>query len=288
MTFEDVDARPGSTTSVLRTIVGLYFRRLGGWIAISDLVQLMDDAGTPPARTRQAVVRLKKKSLLIADRRDAIGYRLNPEAEPMLARGDRRIFELHQMDQGDPWCLVSFSIPESHRDLRHQLRRRLQSIGCGMVLPALWLCPDYLADEVEEILHELEARRYAVLFRSEEPRVARSLPTAIRTWWDLDILRAEHELFLGSADKVAAAEVVTDQQAFGAYVTLIDSWRILPYIDPGLPAHLLPEDWPGQRSIDTFLALSDTFKERAWSHVCGVVASPRVQPDPPSSAPSPP
>jgi PaaX-like protein C-terminal domain len=84
-----------------------------------------------------------------------------------------------------------------------------------------------------------------VIFRGEEPRVAVSLPSAIRTWWDLDALRAEHDLFLASAEAIAATPIGTDHEAFVAYVTLIDSWRILPYINPGLPSHLLPDDWPG-------------------------------------------
>ena len=31
--LDDIDARPGSTASLLRTIVGLYLRPLGGWIS---------------------------------------------------------------------------------------------------------------------------------------------------------------------------------------------------------------------------------------------------------------
>lgn len=265
--LDDIDARPGSTTSLLRTIIGLYLRRLDGWIAIADLVSLMEDLGSPAARTRTGVVRLKKKGLLEPDREGTIGYRLHPDAEHMLARGDRRIFSVRQMHGDDPWCLVSFSIPERQRNLRHQLRRRLQWIGAGTVSPALWICPDYLSEEVEEILEDLGVREQAVLFRSDEPRVSGPLPDAVREWWDLDALRAEHEEFLTTLDRLSAATPKTDRDAFAAYVELIDAWRILPYIDPGLPAHLLPADWPGQRSIDGFLALSARLQGRAWAHV---------------------
>ena len=269
--LDDIDARPGSTTSLLRTIIGLYLRRIGGWIAISDLVELMEDLGTPAARTRTGVVRLKKKELLIAEREEAIGYRLNPDSVRMLERGDRRIFDVKQMHVGDAWCLVSFSIPEEQRDLRHQVRRRLQWIGCGMVQPALWLCPDYLQPEVNEILIELGARVYSVLFRTEEPKVAYSLPTAIPYWWDLGELRAQHTAFQEAVAEIENREIETDRDAFVAYLSLIDNWRILPYVDPGLPAHLLPADWPGQRSIDSYRELSARLHERAWAHVQSVV-----------------
>ena len=265
--LDDIDARPGSTTSVLRTLVGLYLRRLGGWIAISDLVQLMEDLDVPAGRTRTGVVRLKQKGLLLADRDGSIGYRLNPDAVPMLARGDRRIFRVRQMADSDHWCLVSFSIPESHRDVRHQLRRRLQWIGCGVVSPALWICPDYLTGEVEEILSELGIRSYATVFQASEPRVAGTLRDAVREWWDLDGLREEHLRFQDAISGLQTDEHQRNSAAFGNYIQLVDAWRVLPYIDPGLPSSLLPDDWPGQKSIDDFISLSTRFAAPAWAHV---------------------
>jgi len=265
--LDDIDARPGSTTSLLRTFVGLYLRRLNGRIAIADLVQLMEDLGMPGSRTRTGVQRLKQKGLLLPDRDGDIGYRVNPDAALMLARGDRRIFTVRQMSAGEPWCVVSFSLPESLRDVRHQLRRRLQWIGCGVVSPALWICPDYLTDEVEDILSELEIRPYATVFRSDDVRPAATLRDAAAQWWDLEALRAEHLEFQSAIAPIAADAPASDAAAFAAYMRLVDAWRVLPYIDPGLPADLLPVDWPGQRSIDDFIDLSARLAEPAWAHV---------------------
>jgi len=39
--LDDADSRPGSATSLLRTIIGCYLRRLGGWIAAPALMELM-------------------------------------------------------------------------------------------------------------------------------------------------------------------------------------------------------------------------------------------------------
>ncbi|AZS35701.1 Transcriptional repressor PaaX [Microbacterium lemovicicum] len=265
--LDDLDARPGSTVSLLRTIIGLYLRRLGGWIAIADLVQLMDDLGVPAARARTGVVRVKQKGLLIADRDAGIGYRLNPDAAGMLKRGDRRIFAVRQMADDESWCLVSFSIPESHRDVRHQLRRRLQWIGCGVVSPALWICPAYLSDEVQEILIDLGIRSYATVFLAEQILHEGTLKEAINQWWDLPRLRAEHLEFQKTIEPINRAVGVSERSAFSDYIRLVDAWRILPYVDPGLPASLLPDDWPGRKSISDFMRLSDRLAEPAWMHV---------------------
>ncbi|WP_309128330.1 PaaX family transcriptional regulator C-terminal domain-containing protein [Microbacterium sp.] len=257
--LDDIDARPGSTTSLLRTLIGLYLRTLGGTISSAALVRLAADLSIPTARARTAITRLKQRGLLIAA--PNASYDLNPAAVPMLERGDRRIFEVRTMRAGDDWTLVSATIPETRRDLRHQLRSRLQFLGAGAVAPGLWIVPGHLDGELEMLLDEIGARSFATLFRTADPRPARPLAEAVSAWWDLTALRAEHERFLTS---VAALDT---SAPFAAYVRLIDSWRVLPYIDPGLPAELLPADWPGARSVATFEGLSRELSGRALQHV---------------------
>jgi len=288
--LDDIDARPGSAVSTLRTLVGLYLRRLGGWASTATLVRLMADTGVPAARTRTALARVKRHGLLRAEQREGAGYALVPAAVPMLARGDRRIFEVRQMRPDEGWCLISFSVPESRRDLRHQLRRRLGWIGCGMVSSALWICPDHLGDEAQAIVDQLGAGPFTTLFR--RAAMDADLPASVRSWWDLDVLRREHEGFqaaiapilarvpAGSSPDGAAAPgddadraaATADARAFADYVRLIDAWRVLPYVDPGLPASLLPEDWPGARSVADFGALSARLADPAWHHVRAVAA----------------
>ncbi|WP_334152216.1 PaaX family transcriptional regulator [Microbacterium sp.] len=261
--LDDVDARPGSTSSLLRTVVGLFLRPLGGWISAADLVTLSEDLGIPTAQARTGITRLKQKGLLLAERDGVAGYRLNPAAVRMLELGDRRIFEMREMHDEDPWCLVSFSIPESARSVRHQLRKRLQWIGAGIVSPALWICPGHLQDEVTQIVDDLDARAWVTLFQASTPQTALALVDAAATWWDLDALRAEHRAFQESLATLPA-------EPFAAYVQLIDGWRVLPYVDPGLPPAMLPNDWPGRRSFDEFARLSAALAGPALAHVRAV------------------
>ena len=37
--LDDMDSRPGSTTSLLRTVIGLYLRDAGGWMSAKDIVE---------------------------------------------------------------------------------------------------------------------------------------------------------------------------------------------------------------------------------------------------------
>jgi phenylacetic acid degradation operon negative regulatory protein len=280
--LDDMDSRPGSTTSLLRTVLGLYLRELGGWIAVADLLTLMEALDVPAPRTRTAVVRVKKKSLLVPETRDKVaGYALVPDAVPMLARGDRRIYHPRNMGPDSAWCAVSFSIPEENRHLRHQLRRRLYWIGCGTVSPALWICPAYLAGEVEEILDDLGLREHSTVFITERPRVAGDLRDAVASWWDLDALRAAHDEFLSrhAADGlIPASPPVSPREAFGVYIRSIDTWRVIPYIDPGLPWELLPADWPGKESNALAQLLRTRFSGPATAFVAEVTGTELADP----------
>jgi phenylacetic acid degradation operon negative regulatory protein len=271
--LDDMDSRPGSTTSLIRTVIGLYLRRAGGWISIAHLIEVMEQLDVSAPLTRTAVVRLKKKGLLVPHSRDKVsGYALAPEAATMLGKGDRRIFSARHMQPDDPWCVISFSLPEELRHVRHQLRRRLYWIGGGMISPALWICPDFLADEVEDILNDLDIRRHATLLRTERPRVAGELSDAIAEWWDLTALQTLHrEVAAELSALLADGTAETDAVAFARYIRGVDTWRIIPYIDPGLPSDLLPINWPGEETTALFSAISTTYADAGWHYVRAVL-----------------
>lgn len=263
--LDDLDSRPGSVTSLTRTVLGAYVRDLGGWIAIADLAELMSALGVPPQSTRTAVTRLKGKGVLAPETRGGrSGYTITPAAEAMFARGDARIFGFRRMAPGDPWRLISFGIPESERAARHQLRRHLSSIGCGTVSAGLWICPDYLAPEVTTIVTALSLTDYVTSFRVTELDTPGTARAAAAQWWNLDDIARHHREFLSRTEHLDAA---TTEEPFAAFVPVLDEWRIIPYIDPGLPDHMLPPDWPGPAAVERFAAARRNYLDtsRQWA-----------------------
>ena len=264
--LDDADIRPGSATSLLRTIIGCYLRRLGGWISSAALMELMTTVGVNQAGTRTAILRVRSKGILTTEVRDGrAGYALEPAALPRLARGDRRIYSPRAMNVSDRWCLISYSLPESQRQLRHQLRRRLSWIGCGTVSAALWICPEYLTREVEDILTDLEVGEEAVIFLASEPRLDGGLERAVAQWWDLPAIAARHQEFLSGYGSVD--DSLTPRQAFASWMGCLDAWRVIPYVDPGLPLAWLPADWPGNRSIPLFADLRKRLEDPSSHYV---------------------
>ncbi|WP_433683918.1 PaaX family transcriptional regulator [Nocardia sp. CA-119907] len=265
--LDDIDGRPGSATSLARTVLGAYVRDLGGWIAIADFTELLALLDIPAPSTRTAITRLKTKGVLRAESRSGrAGYALTEPALAMFARGDPRIFGFRQMAPGDAWRLLSFGIPESERGARHQLRRRLTAIGCGTVSAGLWIYPEYLATEAAAIITALALDDYVTSFRATDPVVPGNVRQAAAQWWNLDDLAARHRTFYQRHRKILELDDTSDRNAFTHFTHMLDEWRIIPYIDPGLPDEMLPLNWPGLASVYLFTEARQRYLEpsRQW------------------------
>lgn len=258
--LDDFEARTGSAASIVRTIAGLYLRHEPSPVARTKLVELAGAAGISAPTAQTAISRLIDREVL--ENAPSSTLRVPPAAQGMFARGTRRIFSPRQMSENDQWCLVAYSLPEAQRALRHQVRKHFLQLGGGLVSSGLWIFPEYLRDEVTTVLNALDARTHATLFTSQQPHFAGTAQQAARQWWSLDRLGSMHEAFLDGT-KNLKAEDRDPHSAYRGYVTMVDAWRALPYLDPGLPNSMLPDDWPGQASRDRFATLSTAFEDPA-------------------------
>ncbi|WP_017936280.1 PaaX family transcriptional regulator [Nocardioides sp. Iso805N] len=271
--LDDFNVRPHSASSVLRTFIGVHLRDIGGWIAVADLIELCSQ-GRDPGGTRSALSRLKGKGLVEPEVRDGhAGYRLAPKAIPMLERGDRRIFAHRELQpDSDGWMVVVFSVPDSERHLRHQLRHELIWLGCGMIAPGTWIGPGHLFDEARELLRQRDLHTYTTLLRAVDLKPAGKLADAVAQWWDLDELEQRYLAFLADHTETEQAWDGSDQMAFNEHLRLVDDWRAIPYLDPGLPPEITRPDWPGHRGIELFLRLESVLAGPAARHVAAVTS----------------
>lgn len=260
LSLDDFEARTGSATSIIRTITGLYVRHEAAGVARTQIVELAHAAGVSVPAAQTAISRLIDRQVLEASQ--ASSLHVPHAAQQMFERGARRIFTPRQMSGTDPWCLVAYSLPEALRSLRHQIRKHFLQLGGGMASAGLWIFPEYLRAEVTAVLSALGARDHATLFTAQQPHFPGTPQQAAGAWWDLQRLAALHEAFLENTAAVDAQDIAPPN-AYRGYVTMIDSWRALPYLDPGLPEFMLPAQWPGAESRERFIALSEALQEPA-------------------------
>lgn len=272
--LDDFMAQPRSAGSVIRTVVGVHLGRIGGWIAVSALVDLCVQSGNSAGSVRSALSRLKQRGLLVQAAEDGRpGYRYSEPARAMVARGTRRIFSYRQLTSDDGWLIAVFSVPDTERHLRHRLRQELIWLGCGMIAPGTWIGPGHLLDEAIDVLSQHGLRDYVTILRATDPCPPTTLADAVAQWWNFDELNERYAQFIAAHSRTAQADELSDQQAFVEHLGLVDDWRAIPYLDPGLPPSLTPPGFLGHRGVDLFLHLHERLAGPAARYVDSVVAA---------------
>ncbi|MFI9029156.1 PaaX family transcriptional regulator C-terminal domain-containing protein [Streptomyces sp. NPDC053560] len=275
------DPQPQRTPrSLIVTFYGAYGRDAKGAplgpVPVAALITLLGVAGVDPPSVRSAVSRLKRRGLLVPARTSsgAAGYALSADARELLADGDRRIYGRPTPRASDGWVLAVFSVPEEERHKRHLLRSRLARLGFGTAAPGVWIAPGHLYEETRHVLRRLQLDPYVDLFTGAHAGFA---PTAeaVTRWWDLPAIAARHRAFLDAHEPVLgrwSRRRSTDlEAAYHDYLMTLDAWRRLPYADPGLPAALLPADWPGGHAAAVFGRLHRRLHAAGAEYVSGVL-----------------
>ena len=265
-------ARTTQPRHLIVTVYGLYAREGGGWLSVASLIELLAALGVEEPAVRSSISRLKRRGILVARRRGgAAGYELSDEAQAILREGDDRIFRRERATVADGWLLAVFSVPEAERHKRHVLRSQLTRLGFGTAAPGVWIAPAHLYDATADMLLRLDLDSYADLFRDH--LAFGDLAAKVRGWWDLDELERHYQEFLDAHTPVLErSESPGEAQAFADYVHALTDWRRLPYLDPGLPVELLPNDWIGVRAADLFFGLRARLEAPARAYVTKTIS----------------
>lgn len=269
----------GQSTMLIMDVCGAYMRPLGGWFAISKIVQLMGGLEVDEAATRSALLRMRHKELLEPENRHGIrGLRLTGKALSALASTDQRIFgHPTPASLSDGWVLVAFSVPEEERANRHLLRSRLSWLGFGNLSNGLWMAPRRMRRDLEAAVSDLGFERYVMVFEAQYSGFA-ELSALVRQAWNVDELGDLYSGFIAFCQPILRrwddVRRPDGQQAFIDYTQSLYQWRKFPYLDPGLPADLLPAGWAGHRAASLFFELRSRLEGGALEYVSKVCAAP--------------
>lgn len=281
-------ARAAQPRQLIVTVYGLYSRAEGGWMSVASLISLLADVGVDEPAVRSSISRLKRRAILCASRRGGVaGYELSGTALAIVREGDHRIFRRERAAVADGWILAVFSVPETQRHKRHLLRSQLSRLGFGTAAPGVWIAPAHLEGAALDMLGRLGLGGYADLFHASHLAFG-DLPGKVRRWWDLDQIERLYRDFTGThapvlrrwngqppRDAPGSGGPGAQRQAFADYVRVLTDWRRLPYLDPGIPAELLPPDWIGITAADVFFTLQSRLEVTARAHVERTIAGLR-------------
>jgi phenylacetic acid degradation operon negative regulatory protein len=249
----------------------------GGSVWTQALVSALALFGVEDKSARQALARTAAEGWLASERVGRqVRWSLTPPGQRLLSEGAQRIYSFGRDDVewDGRWLMLLVSVPESQRDLRHRIRTQLNWAGFSSPAAGVWVSPHvHHQAEGQRILAEAGMDSSAMSFvasygqiGSEDILVARS--------WDLGALEQSYEDFI---DEFSGLDPMTGEDALRAQIRLVHQWRRFPFLDPRLPARLLPENWSGAKAADLFHARHADWHpaaQRHWERLTGDPAAP--------------
>ncbi|MFL6145752.1 MAG: PaaX family transcriptional regulator C-terminal domain-containing protein [Labedaea sp.] len=260
----------GSARSLLMTVLGEFVlpREEPAWT--STLVDVLGMFEVEEKSARQALARIAAEGWLRSDRVGRrVRWSLTGPGRRLLVEGAERIYGF---GSGEPnwdgrWLVLLVSIPEAMRDLRHRLRTRLSWAGFGSPAPGVWITPRPEAEaDAKLILDELALGGQAMSFVASYGALGAE-PDMVAAAWDLNEVAARYRRFI---DEFSALRPATPDQTLRAQTSLVHEWRRFPFLDPQLPAELLPPNWIGTEATALFNTRHTLWREpaqRRWAEL---------------------
>jgi phenylacetic acid degradation operon negative regulatory protein len=255
-----------SARSLLMTILGEFALPGHAPVWTAPLVAALGLLNVEEKAARQALARAAAEGLLEAER---IGrrtrWRLSDHGMHLLQDGAARIYGFMRTQRrwNGNWLIVAVTVPETQRQLRHQLRTRLTWAGLGSPTPSLWVTPDETAvGEVSKIISDLAIGHNAMSWVGTSADIGDPLQV-VRSAWQLQAVEAAYQVFI--ADFSARAPIGAEA-VFAAQVELVQAWRHFPFADPALPLELLDHEWPGPAAAATFHHCHDRWHRQAQTY----------------------
>ena len=255
-----------SARSLLLTVLGEFVLPADAPVWTQTLLDALALVGVEEKSARQALARTAAEGWLTSDRVGRrVRWSLTEPGRKLLTEGAERIYRFGSTEHpwDGRWLVLLVSVPESKRDLRHRLRTRLTWAGFGSPEAGVWISPDAgRQDEAAGILDGLELSRGAMSFVAEYGTVGH-VGTMVARAWDLSDVERRYEQFI---DGFTDAEPRDGQAALLAQAMLVHEWRRFPFLDPQLPADLLPANWSGRQAADLFHAKHSLWRPAAQAH----------------------
>ncbi|MEU7818015.1 PaaX family transcriptional regulator C-terminal domain-containing protein [Pseudonocardia sp. NPDC049154] len=255
-----MNVRQDSAKALLLVVIGDFAWREGGPIWSSVLLDALSELDIEVNAARKALRRTAESGLISAGREGRrVHWSITARGQEVLASGDVQTYGWADRDRSwdGRWLMLSLTIPEAQRNLRHRLHTRLEWAGLGSPVPGQWLTPHWSrANLVASAIRELGLEEHAHSMIGTIGPIGSEEDLA-RSAFDLAALRQQYDDFVRDHEQVKPAD---DRECFVAVVELVQDWRRFPYLDPDLPERFLPVDWPGDRAARLF---QDRY--RAWT-----------------------
>jgi phenylacetic acid degradation operon negative regulatory protein len=249
---EERETRFVNARSALFDIYGDHLLSRGKQAPVAALVRLVAPLRISAPAVRTAVSRMAGQGWLEPVKLPGgAGYRLTPRAVARLNEAADRIYRRDAPPWDGRWHIVVLE-RVTERAARDRLRSALGYLGYASLGGTTWISPRPSAELDALLAAERLGGDFFHAGYDGDPRVL-----AARAW-DIDGLAAGYVRWLARAHQIVAAPPgAGDEAVFAMRSELVHEWRKFLFVDPGLPAELLPAGWPGREAAELFHAEAD-------------------------------
>lgn len=265
--------------STVVSLFGGWLVQGDNWIAVADLLGLLEPLGIPSPGIRTAIGRLKKEGLLESQTRETVaGYQASHELLSIFEQGEDRIFASEvpaKLDDG--WILAIFSVPESQREQRRNIRAHLGELGFGPINAGVFMAPARALSDAEQVLKRNDLDQYVQLFSGEYLGFD-EISNLVDRAWDQTRLAEDYRQFVadfGSAVAQTQRSSNVPEAAFHTCMRALEAWRPLPYRDPGLPDEVQDFSQDRTKARQLFASIGSQLKADADRYVLATLGQDR-------------
>jgi phenylacetic acid degradation operon negative regulatory protein len=245
---------------VLFTLYGDYILHFGGTIWTGSLISLMEQLEFSPGAVRTALSRICQQGWLRATRDGKLSYYgLTERGQERMEEAAGRIFHSRSEAWDGQWTVLTLGSSQGQREKGERARREMAWLGFGRLATATWISPRPIARTAVNHL------RLQGISAGVEAFTARHVGTSSRTeivsrCWDIPSIQRQYNQFIASwQPRFQACRVRTDRndpmpdrECFRDKTWLVHEYRKFLFVDPGLPAELLPREWAGSAAWQLF------------------------------------
>lgn len=254
--------------SLMLTFFGIHVLEHRVALSSASIIGVLAGAGVGEDATRSTLTRMVRRDLLERHRRGRKMYfGLTGRAIDVLRDGQRRVWQTGAVNRAwdGTWTVVGFSLPDSWRRERHDLRSRLLWAGFGPVQSGMWAAPGRV--DVTAVVGGLGLDEHLRAFHG-----VAVAPTdtcrLIGAAFDLSGIARRYEAFLARWDHAVPA---AETDVLTLQLLLHTDWLDLVRRDPHLPAEHLPGDWPAVRAETLFRSLAHRYEKPARARAARIL-----------------
>lgn len=273
---DDESGGAAPARSLMLTFLGIYALGRNTAISSGSVIEVFKGSGVSEQAVRATLSRMARRGLLVRHRRGRKVYlAISRHAREVLEDGHRRVWasDAVNRDWDGSWTVVGFSMPDTRRRERHDLRSELIWARFGQLRNGLWIAAGEV--EVTDIVQRLGVADSVTVLTAKATKPTESADLVDKAF-DVASIAARYRAFLDRWD--VPNPMVGAQDDLARQLQLHTDWLHLVRQDPRLPAEHLPDDWPAIRAESVFRALAARYEPTAARVAAEILDEITLQP----------